>query len=337
MLFTPNQTAVIILSYNGNQDTLACLNALDALAEQPRLRVVVDNGSEKDAVGEMLSKWQRVAAPIVLLGENAVLPPDASCILLALPVNIGYSAGNNSGIRLALQDSGCTAFWILNNDTEPQEQALSALCARLTQCPEAGMAGSTLVYTHLPELVQCAGGWRLNPLLGTTQALYGGAGLSDVSQMPPERVEERLSYIAGASMLVRRDTIEHIGLLAEEFFLYYEDAEFGLRAGRAGFGQVWAPGSIVKHKEGGSSGAVSQTASRVRVKSALVDYLSLRNRIYLIRKYFPKNLWSAIPGYAGVLAARIARGQVNRIPLVLRALWDGLCGRMGKPDETRYR
>jgi len=331
------ECAVILLNYKGATDTLACLEALERLEAAPRRIIVVDNGSGLEEVALLRDGWTalniRNAIPVPALIRRDDPLPDARHILLALEENGGFSSGNNAGLRLALQDDGCRAFWILNNDTEPAPDALDALCARLNQRQDAGFCGSTLCYAHEPDTVQCAGGCTLSPLTGVTAFLLGGEPLSAVISRKPEPIENSMAYICGASLLARREALEEIGLLAEEYFLYYEDAEWGLRARRAGHGLAWAPASRVLHKEGGSSVAAGARNGHMARRSRLVDYLSLRNRVWLMRNYYPAALPLALLSYLGVILNRIRRGQANRIPLVCRAAWDGLRGRMGKPDH----
>lgn len=329
--------AVILLNYKGISDTVACLEALRRLETAPGRIIIVDNGSGEEEVTDLMAGWTAVnlryglSAPVVLSQGDPL--PECSSILLALDDNGGFSSGNNAGIRLAMQDRCCRAFWLLNNDTEPAPEALDALCARLNQRQDAGFCGSTLCYAHEPDMVQCAGGCTLSPLTGVTAFLLGGEPLSAVISREPEPIENGMAYVCGASLLAKRETLEEIGLLAEEYFLYYEDAEWGLRARRAGYGLAWAPASHVLHKEGGSTGAESAAEGREFSRSAWVDYLSLRNRVYMMRKQHPWALPLVLLSYLGVMLNRIRRGQADRIPLVCRAAWDGLRCRMGKPDR----
>jgi len=336
MALSAAQVTVIILNYKGVDDTLGCLQALWSLERQPGRIIVVDNGSGEAEVARLKAGWTALnlrhglPVPAVLSQDDPL--PDARHILLALEENGGFSSGNNAGLRLALQDDGCRAFWILNNDTEPAPDALDALCARLNQRQDAGFCGSTLCYVHEPDTVQCAGGCTLSPLTGATTFLLGGEPLSAVISREPEPIENGMAYVCGASLLARREALEEIGLLAEEYFLYYEDAEWGLRARQAGHGLAWAPASRVLHKEGGSSGAAGTRDGRMPRRSRLVDYLSLRNRVWLMRSYYPAALPLTLFSYLGVILNRIKRGQIDRIGLVLSAAWDGLTGNMGKPD-----
>lgn len=325
--------SVVLVNYQNVEDTIRCLDALLLLPQVGSI-IVVDNASADSSLIsiegylQQKNKGYNKYSLNSIIGEFAVLSPYA---LICLPHNLGYSGGNNAGIRLALQDPACEAVWLLNNDTIPDPNALDALCRCLNDNPDVGIAGSSLVYAHAPERLQCAAGFALNPLLGTTKALHGNELLADALRSSPQDIAAKLGYVSGASMLVRREVFERIGLLAEEYFLYYEDAEFSLRARRAGYKLAWARDSIVLHKEGGSSGAHSGGRGRELRRPALIDYLSLRNRVYLMRSYYPLALPVTLASYAGVIAKRVRRGQADRIPLVLKAMWHGLTGKMGKP------
>lgn len=309
--------AIVILNYNNALDTENCLKSLSALVTRPRNILVVDNGSEDGSA-------KRLTAFISRESITASLIP--------LDDNNGYSAGNNAGIRLALSDPSCQAVWILNNDTEVDPNALEALCVRMNERPDVGLAGSTMVLAHDRTIVQCAAGFGFNKCWGTTPACHGGESFADVRSLGPALVERKLGYLCGASILARREVFEAAGFLPEEYFLYYEDAAFCLNVQKAGYSLAWAPESIVFHKEGGSTGAKSEAADRGLKRSRFVDYLALRNRIYLVRKYFPCCLPIVVASYAGVMLNRLRRGQGGRLPLVLKALADGIRGRMGKPD-----
>lgn len=333
---TAAHCAVILLNYRNAPDTIACLRALAVMPVQPGKIIVVDNSSPDDSVKRIMAAWQTLATPVLLqekLTHASLLPTDATYILLARSANDGFSAGNNAGIRLALQDSTCEAVWLLNNDAEPDPDALKKLCERLNQKPEAGMAGSTLVYTHDKQTVQCAGGASCSPWTGITRFLLTGEPLSVVRTADPSHVETKLSYIVGASVLIRSNVLQAVNFLPEEYFLYYEDTDFGISCAKQGYSFAWAPDSIVYHKEGSSTGAKSAAENRALNRPDWVDYLALRNRMYMMRKLYPWALPLVLLSYSGVMLNRIRRGQTNRIPLVCRAAWDGLRGHMGKPDH----
>lgn len=316
---TAADVGIVLVNFRGLRDTLPCLGAVANLRTPPRRVIVVDNGSD-DGSAETLRR-------------ELARPGSGVCAeLLELPGNEGFAGGNNAALRQLLRDQGCRAFWLLNNDTEPDPAALDVLCETLNGLATPGACGSLLVHMGGAGRVQCTGGGRLNRLLGTACHLGEGLTAEAAQRLSAKEVGARLDYVCGASLLVTRSAVERAGLLDEAFFLYYEDVEWGIRLRRAGFDLGYAPGSVVHHKEGGSTGAASSREGSVPVRSRFIDYLTLRNRVWLMRSAYPFALPLVLASYLGVAVNRCRRGQADRLGLVARAALHGLTGRMGRPD-----
>jgi GT2 family glycosyltransferase len=280
----------VVLNYNGWRDTLECLASLDTLTYANHQVVVVDNASPDGSEAEL-----RQARPDVTLLQSGA--------------NLGYAGGNNVGIRYALA-GGADHVWILNNDTLVEPDALTQSVARMAQRPDAGMCGSKLVYHHDRSTVQAWGGASYNRWLGTIRLL--GHGEAATRAVDLGALERQLDYIVGASLLVSRPFLEAIGLLREDYFLYFEELDWALRAhGR--FGVIVAPESVVYHKEGASIGGNQHSGS----KSRLADYYAIRNRLLITRRFFPYALPTVYLGLIPTLLNRARRGQWDRIPMIL--------------------
>lgn len=332
-LLAPAHCAVVLVNHGGLEHTLACLRALSRLERAPGWVVVADNSPKPDEARHLFEGWRAIAAevgqpaPERLDDEGAL--PGAPAVLLALRENRGFAAANNAILKSLSAERGCRAFWLLNNDAEPTLGALSALCDRLNEQPDAGICGSTLVRADAPDRLQCAAGGTFTPWLAATRHLAEGASLA---RLPARaEMESRLDYVIGASLLIRREVLESVGFLPEEHFLYCEDVDFCLSVRRAGFGLAWAPDSVVAHREGGSSGARSGPDGGRPERSRLVDYLSVRNRFHLVRKHRPAALPVALLALPFILANRLRRGQADRCGLMLKAVFHALTGRLGRP------
>ena len=336
-MLLPQNVAVILLNYKGWQDTIACLRSLYSLKTLPGAIIVVDNASSDDSVQQIMAMWQQWASPILVRPASAEKNVKfAHALLLQLENNNGYASGNDAGIRLAKAFTSCTAYWILNNDTEPSPQSLDALCNRYNAAGEPALVGSTLVFHHDKETIQCTGGSRLIPFLGLTTPLYQGKKIVDIAGISTTETEKKLGDITGASLLIPEKIIQRIGLMREDFFLYLEDTEFSVRARKAGFPLLWAPDSIVLHKEGGTTGAAS--AGNAHFERPLwVDYLMLRNRVCFVREFYPWALPRLCFSYIIVACKRLLRKQSDRVCLVFRAMWHGIRRKMGKPDSLMAR
>lgn len=262
-------TAVVVLNWNRAKDTIECLESLlPAVTSGLGMVVCCDNASSDDSV-TVIESWarqhfseQRVAPASKRLYKQSI---GSEFVLLQTERNGGYAAGNNAALRYILPRQ-YKFILLLNNDTVIKADALQELLAYAHHHPQAGAVGSTLVDYFNRELVQCAGGCRYLPALTIIWNVLGGRLLHDVLQ---SRKMVHLDYVHGAAMLLSTSAITNVGLLNEQFFLYYEEADYALRLRAQGYELAWCRNSIVYHK-----GAVS-TGGRTTVKqceSTLANY-----------------------------------------------------------------
>lgn len=210
------QVWCVILNWNGADNTVECLTALKRCTYPDLTVLLVDNGSIDDSVERI-----KVAHPDILVLEGKT--------------NLGFAGGNNIGIRYAIAHHA-DYIWLLNNDTQPAPDALSALVAKADSDRRIGAVGSICYYAHDPSKVQGWAGARINLWMG-----YGR--LSTV----PHR-DDWFHTLNGASMLISRAALEDVGLLDEAFFMYWEDTEFCVRLRKKGWRIAAAPDSHVLHK-----------------------------------------------------------------------------------------
>ncbi len=227
----------IILNWNGWHDTVLCLDALKKSTYPNLTVIVVDNGSADDSAARI-----RAAHPQVQL--------------LASAENRGFAVGNNIGIRYALAH-GAEYIWLLNNDTQPAPDALSALVSRALADRKTGAVASICYYADAPTVVHAWAGARVNLWIG-----YGRN-----STVPHD--DGWFHSLNGTSMLIARSAFEDAGLLDEAFFLYWEDTEFCLRLRKKGWGLAAAPDSHVLHKVNASTGGNKVILDRYQTASGL--------------------------------------------------------------------
>lgn len=291
----------IILNWNGWRDTLACVRSCQGLMNVDNELIVVDNGSTDGSVARL-----REAIPDLRIIETGA--------------NLGYAGGNNVGIRLAL-DEGAEFVWLLNNDTTVDPRALDELVAAMRSHHRAGMVGSKICYADRPEVLWFAGGY-CRPDYGW--AMHRGQDEVDTGQYDEIGPAE---FITGCSLLVRRGTLADIGGLDEGYFLYWEDVDWCVAAASAGWGIIYAPGSRVWHKVGGS-GTGGIDLLQVRYDT--------RNRIRFHRRHRPTRLarirWWAARHALGMLRRRDTRRQGRAM---MRGVIDSLLGQSGPIEAGR--
>lgn len=204
--------------------------------------------------------------PVVILVENGPPPVAAGELgitVVRLPANVGYGAGNNAGIRAALQ-TGVSFVILVNNDVVLGPGSLEGLVAALSR--EVGLVGATL--REDGGLVY--GGGRVNWFTLRTE----------LAREP--KAPETLHYLHGACLGITRRCLDTIGLFREDFFLYWEDVEYGIRARRAGFRFAVAAHPEVLHA--GSAAARDATA---RQKT----YYLVRNALHCARLAAPRSAY----------------------------------------------
>jgi GT2 family glycosyltransferase len=322
------KTAIVILNWNGWQDTIECLQSLCQLDSDHFAVIVVDNASTNDS-RERITAWMQESEKFDFNGivEQAQIEvtqlnlSHQTCVYIQSAINGGFSYGNNLGIRLALQQ-GYDYVWLLNNDTVVDTNALNALLARIRAQQNIGMCGSVLRFYDDKEIVQAVGGVNFNFLKASGTQLGQGLHYSDSEIIKLAKAEP--TYIAGASLLVSSQFLKDVGLMEESYFLYFEEIDWAVRA-KPRWQTAIALDSVVYHKEGASIG----TDSRAE-RSALSQYYLHRNliRFYALRKTWllPIALFSSIKE----ILKLIIRQDWALAKVTVSALLDGLLMRHGQ-------
>lgn len=274
------EVSCVVLNWNGWADTLECLDALKECSYPNLTVIVVDNGSTDDSVARI-----KAAHPDILLLDSRN--------------NLGFSGGNNIGIRRALE-IGADYIWLLNNDTRPAPDALCALVAKADSDNSIGAVASICYYADEPSKVQAWAGSRVNLWIGYGRLYTEPHG------------DDSFDSLNGTSMLVARDAIEDVGLLDEGFFLYWEDTEFCLRLRKKGWRIAAAPGSRVLHKVNASTGGNKIVLDRYQTASGL----------RILRLYSPTPLLSSLMFLAIRFARRILCLQFDRCRSVAAGIED---------------
>ncbi|WP_090268820.1 glycosyltransferase family 2 protein [Thalassovita taeanensis] len=215
--------------------------------------------------------------------------------------NGGFGAGNNFGIRAGLSTGQRPDFiYVLNSDAFPDPGSIRALMAHLQLHPETGFAGS---YIHGEDGAPHLTTFRFPSILSEFE---GAIRFGPVSRLLKNRAvprptpdhTTRVDWLAGASMMMRREVLDQIGLFDEVFFLYFEETDLCLRAHRAGFQTVFVRDSEVTHIGSVSTGMKEWK----RVPGYWFD-----SRLH----YFTKNHGA---GYAaGATMAHVTGGILNHL------------------------
>jgi N-acetylglucosaminyl-diphospho-decaprenol L-rhamnosyltransferase len=263
--------AVVVLNYRTPELTVDCLRSLvPEIPQVPGVHVyVVDNDSPDDSVAQ-------ISGAITTEQWNWVT-------FLPQQHNGGYAYGNNAAIRVALAvDPQPDYILLLNPDTVIHPGAIQTLVEFMDANPKAGIAGSRL---EDPDGTAQRSAFRFPSFLGEIDS---GLRLGVVTNLlspwvvappVPEGICET-DWVAGASMIVRREVFEAVGLMDENYFLYFEEVDFCLAAQRAGWSCWYVPESRVVHYVGQSSGVTDTKKPAKRLPTYWFDSR---------RRFFSKN------------------------------------------------
>lgn len=273
------QISVVIVNYNTAQLLENCLESVYAGANGTPLDVwVVDNDSSDDSIAMVQSRFPRVR-------------------VIANASNVGFSRANNMAI------SRCCSEYVLllNPDTVVTGDAIHCVLQFMKGHPEVGIAGCKVLNRDGTLQLACRRSiptpavalWRL---MGLSKLFPNNKSLAkyNLTYKPPEQTCE-VDAVSGAFLMIRRQTIQEIGLLDERFFMYGEELDWCLRAKRAGWKVMYYPEASIIHYKGGST--------RFNRRKATVEFY---RAMYLFHKKHFANTYSPITNslvYFGIFCA----------------------------------
>ena len=255
------KVAIIVLNWNGWQDTIECLESLQRITYPNYQIIVVDNGSTDDSVKQIREKFPH----LTLIEANK---------------NLGYAGGNNVGIKYALK-SEAKYMLITNNDTEViNPEFLNQMLDVMKTDRKIGILGPKVLNSkgqiqntilYVPTLFNC-----LKESFGLR---FGIKKSRDYST--PQQVD----VVSGVCWLIHADIINEVGLLDEDYFMYAEEQDYCYRAKKAGWGIMYSPIESVLHKKGSGDENDRQRMYRQYI-------FTRRNLVLFLRKHF--GFWKAL-------------------------------------------
>ena len=255
--------SIITVNYNGLDMTLDLLKSIDNQSYKNLEIFVVDNASKED--------------PTLFFQKN-----HPTVKFIRSEKNLGFAGGNNLAVKEAKGDF----LFFINNDAEIPvdegnpanggEGCLQKLVALFNEKPKLGIVSPLLLYFNESkgsdkDLIQYAGTTRVDSVTARNKTL--GEKEWDNGQF---NTATETAYAHGAAMMIKREVVDNVGIMFEDFFLYYEELDWCERIRKAGYEIYVEPRARVYHKESAS----------VQKISGLKTYYLNRNRIYFMRRNF---------------------------------------------------
>ncbi|RYL93936.1 glycosyltransferase family 2 protein [Sporolactobacillus sp. THM19-2] len=249
--------AIILVNWNGYRDTIECLKSLNNLTYNHFQVFIVDNGSTDNSyalIYEHITHNFQYKFEIQLIQNKE---------------NMGFAGGNNIAIKRACK-LGFQYIWLLNNDTIVDSSSLSTLVSCITKNRNVGIVGSKIFYYNTNKI------WFAGGLVNLKTGKVKHIGIKKFNNESYNHIRE-VDYITGCSMLFRSEIIRSIGYISEDYFLYYEETDFNVKAHKAGWKIIFVPNSIIYHKVSVSSGGENNL-------SPYYAYYDIRNAFWLCKR-----------------------------------------------------
>jgi GT2 family glycosyltransferase len=290
----------VVLNWNGGELNLDCVQSILDQGMAPADVIFVDNASSDGSYELVASHFDGLT-------------------LLRNKVNLGFGDGVNVGISHALANTQppVDAVLLVNNDVVLPKGTLEHLKEVMSADAKVGITGPRVLYRDDPGTVWCAGGkltnrQNLSELLGHGQA-----------DGPRWKGLQKVDYVAGCAMLIRREVFDVVGLFDGAYFAYHEDVDFCLSAHKAGFGVVLAGDASALHAPHHSTGGAYGPGRK---------YMMGVNTVWFLRRH------GSVRGWAGFLIFDVATllpllvlgifdGRLPGVVAKGRGTWDGLLGR----------
>ncbi|SHM56932.1 hypothetical protein SAMN04488057_102174 [Cyclobacterium lianum] len=289
-------TAIIILNWNGWEYTRACLESLRDGGFPLKDVIVVDNGSEDGSPNAITESF-----PVVQLLEN--------------PENLGFTGGNNAGMRKAM-DMGYDYIMLLNNDTEVTAGFWNPLLEEMQSSPQTAAIQPLIYFLNAKQKIWNAGG-----------VYHTWIGFAETLLVRQHSGPYRTDWITGCAILLRSEVLREVGLLDERYFAYFEDVDWSLRIRGAGYFLKVHPGSVIFHEAGAAS--KSKKPGKEGFLSPRVHFLNIRNQIFQLRKYstHPKS-FLAWPLHFLIFGLKMIYFTLKGRKQKRRAIWNGIVAGM---------
>lgn len=282
--------SIIILNWNGWEDTIECLESLYQIDYANYEVVLVDNGSEDDSIGKIKEycrgklkvksiffQYYQNNKPIKVFEYSKKETETKKLTIIKNDKNYGFAEGNNIGINHALNVLNPDYILLLNNDTVVDKEFLNELVQSMEKNPKIGFAGPKTYYYNYngkKNVINFAGGY-LNHLMGSAHHI----GINEIDKNQYEKTSI-VNFVEGSCILIRKEVLDKIGLFDTKYFAYWEEYDLCMRGLNQNYFSLYVAKAKIWHKVSSSS------------KGDTKIYYLTRNRFWFTKKYISKTQYT---------------------------------------------
>lgn len=259
---TSKKVSIVLVNYKNYNDTLKCLKSLEKI-NYPNISIIVVDNDSKDNSVEILRKHTDNQVKIVESGFNG-----------------GFAFGNNIGIRMALAENSDYVL-LLNNDTIVDRDFLAPLIFAAENEKNVGIVSSRIMFYPDTDKIWYAGG-RID--WNNLRAIHYGLK----EQLTDKYLNKTtVDFASGCCMLIPKEVIKAVGLLPEEYFMYFEDMDYCIKVMDKGFKIKYVPESVIYHCVSSSSGGDgSPFIIEWQARSRRIFWKKYSSRVTFIKKLY---------------------------------------------------
>ena len=274
--------AIILVNYNGLNDTIECIESIKKSIYDDYKIIVVENASDDIDIIQQ-NEYIKVNADLIILKEN-----------------LGFSGGNNQGILFAKERYNPDYYFLLNNDTVIEKFTINYMLKAFDKYYRVGIVTCRIPYYK-----------KRNYLWNGEGSFDDKLGIADQPYMGKKSTEDEyeciVNFASGCAMLISKDVVKDVGVLSEKYFMYAEDTDYCCRVRNANYNIVYTNNGIVYHKVSASTGEDSD----------FQIYYMFRNNCFIIKQYsvYP------ILGYIKLWYRMIKKDRLKKHRKIVNKAW----------------
>ena len=263
-----SKLSIVLLNWNGHEDTVECLNSLKNLNYDDFNIYLVDNNSQRNSVEyimDYLENQDYYSHAMVTSNKLDEYTDDVDLLFILNDVNAGFAGGNNVALEYLIKYDVCEYVLLLNNDTVVSSDFVNALFDKYNQEDNVAFVGATHYYYDDNNSIQTVGGGIIDWKHGECMAVR------------QKNQYDTYDFITGSCVFMPIAVLREVGPISTDYFMYWEDVDWSTVAHKKGYNLTVSDYGCIYHKEGSS------------IKSLSRIYYHTANRILFMKKHSDRN------------------------------------------------